>query len=63
MKTRVLQFATPTGDKEYVVFTEDLKVDIERWRRPGFSSDSDNAIDVAMPRDFPLDRLLWLIEN
>ena len=55
MKTRILQFSTESGEKEYVVFTEDLKGDIGMWCRPGFNRDSDNIIDFTMPAGFPLD--------
>ena len=54
-KTRIIQFSTENGEKEYVVFTEDLRVDLEIYRRPGFNHDSDNIIEVEMPSGFPLD--------
>lgn len=54
MKTRVLQFSTKNGSKEYVVFTEDLKADADTFRRADFERCSDTIIDVEMPGGFPL---------
>jgi len=56
--TRILQFSTENGNGEYVVFTEDLKMDAEEKRRPQFQLDSDVTIDAEMPSGFPLDYLL-----
>lgn len=58
MKTRILRFSTDNGEKEYVVFTEDLKMTPESYQRPNYELDGDDIIDAEMPSGFPLDNSL-----
>jgi hypothetical protein len=62
-KTRILQFSTPNGEEEYVIFLDEqttpgFVLPAEEYCRSGFTLDSDDTVETEMPNGFPLSKYL-----